>query len=74
MSGILFSVEEENLICAYHNADRRMTMAGLTEALPFMDVDMQPIAQRALEKLHNMTDRDFGEVRFTMTLSETDQE
>ncbi len=32
-----FNVEEENLICLYHNADRRRTMAKLHAALPDMD-------------------------------------
>ena len=29
-----FTVEEENLICMYHNADRRRTMGKITAALP----------------------------------------
>ena len=29
-----FTVEEENLICLYHNADRRRTAANLRAALP----------------------------------------
>ena len=32
-----FSVEEENLICMYHNSDRRRTMARMLAALPDMD-------------------------------------
>ena len=32
-----FTVEEENLICLYHNADRRRTAANLRAALPEMD-------------------------------------
>ena len=28
-----FTVEEENLICMYHNADRRRTMGKITAAL-----------------------------------------
>ena len=35
-----FTVEEENLICLYHNADRRRTAANLRAALPNMDKDM----------------------------------
>lgn len=31
-----FTVEEENLICLYHNADRRRTAANLRAALPDM--------------------------------------
>ena len=36
-----FTVEEENLICMYHNADRRRTIGRITAALPDMDEGMQ---------------------------------
>ena len=39
-----FSVEEENLICMYHNADRRRTIGKITAAMPGMDGDMWPLA------------------------------
>ena len=29
-----FTVEEENLICMYHNADRRRTIGKITAAIP----------------------------------------
>ena len=29
-----FTVEEENLICVYHNADRRRTIGKITAAMP----------------------------------------
>ena len=29
-----FTVEEENLICMYHNADRRRTIGKITAAMP----------------------------------------
>ena len=32
-----FTVEEENLICLYYNADRRRTAANLRAALPDME-------------------------------------
>ncbi|MFR7387676.1 MAG: transposon-transfer assisting family protein [Blautia faecis] len=32
-----FTVEEENLICMYHNADRRRTIGKITAAMPGMD-------------------------------------
>ena len=35
-----FTVEEENLICLYHNADRRRTAANLRAALPDMDQEL----------------------------------
>ena len=34
-----FTVEEENLICMYHNADRRRTIGKITAAMPGMDGD-----------------------------------
>ena len=54
-----FNVEEENLICLYHNADRRRTMAKLHAALPDMDGEMAALARQTLAKLDTMTDADF---------------
>lgn len=51
-----FTVEEENLICMYHNADRRRTMDKITVALPDMNRDMRVLAQQTLSKLERMTD------------------
>ena len=41
---VQFNVEEENLICLYHNADRRRTMAKLHAALPDMGGEMVALA------------------------------
>lgn len=65
-----FTIEEENLICIYHNADRRRTMAALSEATQHMDGDMQRTAQQTIQKLHNMPDAAFEEARFQITLSD----
>ena len=43
-----FTVEEENLICLYHNADRRRTAANLRAALPDMDKEMAALACQSL--------------------------
>ena len=51
-----FTVEEENLICMYHNADRRRTIGKITAAMPGMDGDMWTLAQQTLSKLKRMTD------------------
>ena len=59
-----FNVEEENLICLYHNADRRRTMAKLHAALPDMDGEM---AAQTLAKLDTMTDADFAAYQFHFT-------
>lgn len=62
-----FTVEEENLICMYHNADRRRTISRLTAALPDMDGDMRALAQQTLSKLERMTDTDYDGQKFHYT-------
>ena len=62
-----FTVEEENLICLYHNADRRRTMGKITAALPDMDGDMRALAQQTLSKLESMTDADYDRQKFHFT-------
>ena len=62
-----FTVEEENLICFYHNADRRRTIGKITAELPVMDGDMRVLAQQTLSKLERMTDADYGGQKFQFT-------
>lgn len=62
-----FTVEEENLICMYHNADRRRTISRLTAALSVMDGDMRAQAQQTLSKLERMTDADYDDQKFHFT-------
>lgn len=62
-----FTVEEENLICMYHNADRRRTISKITAALPDMDDGMQALAQQTLSKLERMTDADYDSQKFQFT-------
>lgn len=62
-----FTVEEENLICMYHNADRRRMISRLTAALPDMDGDMRALAQQTLSKLERMTDADYDGQKFHYT-------
>ena len=59
-----FTVEEENLICMYHNADRRRTMGKITAVLPDMDTEMRRLANGTIAKLERMTDADFDGQRF----------
>ena len=62
-----FTVEEENLICMYHNADRRRTINRLTAVMPVMDGDMRAQAQQTLSKLERMTDADYDNQKFNFT-------
>lgn len=70
MNHLAFSIEEENLICMYHRADRRRTIAAISDVLPDMDAEMRPLAEQTIRKLYNMTDAAFEEAKFTMTLSD----
>jgi len=72
MSRIVFTIEEENLICMYHNTDRHRTLAGISDALQDMDADMRQIAEQTIHKLHNMTDAAFEGAKFNMTLSDAE--
>ena len=62
-----FTVEEENLICLYNNADRRRTAANLRAALPDMDKEMAALACQTVNKLDAMSDADFVAQRFHFT-------
>ena len=62
-----FTVEEENLICLYHNADRRRTMGKITAALPDMDENMRSLAQLTLSKPERMTDSNYDNQKFQFT-------
>ena len=62
-----FTVEEENLICLYHNADRRRTIGKITAELPVMVGDMRVLAQQTLSKLERMTDADYDGQKFQFT-------
>ena len=62
-----FTVEEENLICMYHNADRRRTAANIRAALPDMDKDMAALARQTADKLDAMNEADFEARQFHFT-------
>ena len=62
-----FTVEEENLICIYHNADRRRTIGKITAVLPDMDENMRALAQQTISKLERMTDSDYDNQKFNFT-------
>ena len=62
-----FTVEEENLICIYHNADRRRTIDKITAVLPDMDENVRALAQQTLSKLERMTDADYDGQKFQFT-------
>jgi hypothetical protein len=67
MNNILFTVEEENLICAFNTSNRIMLTADIRDALPHFDgePDMTEIAVNVLRKLESITDAEFTKFIFT---------
>lgn len=57
-----FTVEELNLIGIYVCEDRKSIIEEMSDALPYMDEDMRELANRTLEKLRTMTDKEFAEL------------
>ncbi|EKC79765.1 hypothetical protein LEA_02095, partial [human gut metagenome] len=49
MSMIRLTVEEMNLLSIYHEGSKAQLMENMTAALPFMDEDMRPFAERTLQ-------------------------
>lgn len=64
---IRFTVEEENIIAIYAEDSREKTMQNILAAIPYIDNDMQPLAENTIRKLQRMTDSEFSEAAFTLT-------
>ena len=43
---IKLTIEEMNLLSIYHEGSKAQLMENMTAALPFMDEDMRPFAER----------------------------
>ena len=64
---IRFTVEEENIIAIYAEDSREKTIQNILAAIPYIDNDMQPLAENTIRKLQRMTDSEFSEAAFTLT-------
>lgn len=64
---IRFTVEEENIIAIYAEDSREKTIQNILAAIPYMDSDIQPLAENTIRKLQCMTDSDFSETEFILT-------
>ena len=77
MNQTLFTVEEENLICAFDTSSRAALIGGIRSALPEFDDDepeMRDIAESAIQKLEGMTDEDFSSMIFTPAYNDDESE
>lgn len=64
---IRFTVEEENIIAIYAEDSREKTIQNILAAIPYMDSDIQPLAENTIRKLQCMTDSEFSETEFILT-------
>ena len=55
-----FNFEETNLICCYRKKTRADTVAAITAALPYMETEIQELAERTAEKLKKLTEDEFA--------------
>ena len=54
-----FNFEETNLICCYRRKTRAATVAAMTAALPYMEAEIQELAERTAAKLKKLTEEEF---------------
>ena len=59
---IKLTIEEMNLLSIYHEGRKAQLRENLTAALPFMDEDMRPFAERTLQKIYPLTENDYAEL------------
>ncbi len=59
-----FTFEEINLICCYRRKTKADTVAAMTAALPYMEMEIQELAERTAEKLKKLTEEEFAGLVF----------
>lgn len=59
---IRLTAEEMNLLSIYHEGSKAQLMENMTTALPFMDEDMRPFAERTLQKISPLTENEYAEI------------
>jgi hypothetical protein len=75
MNQNIFTVEEENLICAFSTSGRTALIEELRAAMPHFDEPgMTEIAETALKKLGAITDAEFSALIFSPAYSDDEDE
>jgi hypothetical protein len=66
MNQLLFTVEEENLLCVFDTSSRDALIAGIYDAIDyFEESEMREIADSTLHKLNALTGEEFSELIFS---------
>ena len=70
-----FTVEEENLVCAFDVSSRNALTADIRATLPeFDEPEIRGIAENVLKILDDMTDAEFSELAFNPAYFNYDDE
>ena len=63
-----FTVEEINLICVFEFRSRAKVISDIKKAIKHLDDDeMVELSNRVVDKLDDMTDKEFAEMEFVVT-------
>ena len=63
-----FTVEEINLICIFESRSRTKIISDIKEAIKLLDdEEMVELSNRVVDKLDDMTDKEFAEMEFVVT-------
>jgi hypothetical protein len=57
-----FTIEEENIVAIYAEDSRETTLENILAAMPYMDEDMRPFAERTLQKISPLTENEYAEL------------
>ena len=57
-----FTVEETNLLSIYAADSKRTLLENINAALPFMDADMRELAERTMQKVDALTEKEYAEL------------
>ena len=75
MNQLLFTVEEENLLCIFDTSSRDTLIAGIYDAMDyFEEPEMREIADNALRKLNALTGEEFSELIFSPVYHDDESE
>ena len=77
MNHTLFTVEEENLICAFDRSSRASLISNIRDAMPGLGAEgalMREVALGALRRLESMSDEDFDKTTLTPAYDDGESE
>ena len=57
-----FTVEETNLLSIYANSSKLALLENILAAQPYMDADLQELAERTIQKVGALTEAEYAEL------------